>query len=249
MHFQVPFSKIPVAFWKKSTVKNVVCNSQFTKREMDQSVGKDAIVVYPPVDIEKFTTGKKEHTILSVGRFSSFFQTKKQDILIDIFREGVKQGILKNWKLMLVGGLLPSDQTYFEELESKAKGFSITLKPNVSFDELKDLYAKASIYWHGAGFGETNPQLMEHFGISTVEGMAAGCIPVVYNAGGQPEIVKHEKNGYLWKTPEECLKYTGYIIRSKKLQQKLQNVGHETIKEFSKSRFCERFDKILDEIA
>jgi len=249
LHFQVPFQHVSFPFWKKMHLRKIICNSEFTKHAIDPSVGKDACVIYPPVDIEKFTFGKKEKTIFSVGRFSSFFQTKKQEVLIDIFSDGVKQGILKDWKLVLAGGLLPSDKHYFETLESKVKGLPITLIPNISFDRLKTIYSTSLIYWHAAGFGETDPTHMEHFGITTVEAIASGCIPVVYNAGGQPEIVQHEKNGYLWKTPEECLKYTGDIIRSKKLQQLLQNVGGETIKEFSVARFCERFDNILEEIA
>ncbi len=48
--------------------------------------------------------------------------------------------------------------------------------------ELADLYARASIFWHAAGLGEDaedDPNRMEHFGISIVEAMSAGAVPVV----------------------------------------------------------------------
>lgn len=245
LHFQVPFQKVSFPFWKRMKIKEIVCNSRFTKGAIDQTVGKDADVIYPPVDIEKFHTGKKEKNILSVGRFSSFFQAKKQEVLIDIFLEGVQKGILRNWKLTMVGGLLPSDQQYFDMLTMKAKGFPITFLPNSSFQKLQEEYAKASFYWHGAGFGETDPQLMEHFGISTVEAMVSGCVPIVYNAGGQAEIIKQGKCGYLWNTKEECLDYTNKVIHSQKLQKQLQKEAKERVTLFSTQRFCQKFDELL----
>jgi len=248
LHFQVPFQKVSFPFWKSIKTQKIICNSKFTKDAIDPSVGSYADIIYPPVDVEKFALGKKEKTLLSVGRFSSFFQTKKQEVLIDIFSEGVKRGIFKDWRLILAGGLLPSDRHYFESLVLKSKGFSIELKPNVSFETLQKLYATATIYWHAAGFKETNPQFMEHFGIATVEAMASGCIPVVYNAGGQPEIVDQGKNGYLWNTKEECLKYTLEIIHSEKLRKSLQHEALEKAKIFSTANFCQKFDELLDQI-
>ena len=41
---------------------------------------------------------------------------------------------------------------------------------------------------------------MEHFGITTVEAMAAGCVPVVINKAGQREIVEDGVSGFLWNT-------------------------------------------------
>jgi len=248
LHFQVPFSKVSFPFWKRMKIQKIICNSAFTKNAIDQSVGSRADIIYPPVDTESLRGGKKEKIILSVGRFSSFFQTKKQELLIDIFSEGVAKGLLKDWKLTLIGGLLPSDQKYFKMLESKTKGLAVTLLPNATFDTLKKEYARATIYWHGAGFGETNPQLMEHFGITTVEAMASGCIPIVYNAGGQPEIVDQGKSGFLWNTKEECLKYTEEILHSEKLLNTIRKTAETKSKMFSNEIFCKKFDDVLHQI-
>ena len=43
------------------------------------------------------------------------------------------------------------------------------------------------LFWHAAGLGEdptTNPDRFEHFGISVVEAMSAGAVPMVYEHGG-----------------------------------------------------------------
>ena len=63
---------------------------------------------------------------------------------------------------------------------------------------------RGDFFWHGAGLGEQNPVLLEHFGLVTVEAMAAGCVPVVVASGGQTEIVQHGVNGYLWTKLEEA---------------------------------------------
>ena len=246
--FQAPFLHISYPLWKRMRYQAIIVYSEFAKRMIDPSVGKYATVIYPPIDPMAFTSKKKTKTILSVGRFSSFFQVKKQEVLIDIFCEGVKKDILKNWSLVLAGGLLPSDKKYFEMLQVKTEGLPIELLPNCSFEKLKEEYERASIYWHGAGYGETNPERMEHFGITTVEAMASGCIPIVYNAGGQPEIIDHGKNGYLWNTKEECLKYTKNIIHSEKLRKELQSRAITTSRMFSSDNFCQRFDDLLHQI-
>ena len=64
---------------------------------------------------------------------------------------------------------------------------------------LKDIlneYKLAKIYWHASGFGEdleTHPEKAEHFGITTVEAMINGLVPIVIDAGGQKEIVVQDR--------------------------------------------------------
>ena len=38
--------------------------------------------------------------------------------------------------------------------------------------------------------------------------MSAGCVPVVINGGGQPEIVGDSSNGSLWSSFDECIERT-----------------------------------------
>jgi len=46
---------------------------------------------------------------------------------------------------------------------------------------------------------------MEHFGITPVEAMAAGCVPIVYRGGGLTETVTKD-SGFTWKTIDELIK-------------------------------------------
>lgn len=234
LHVQVPFSRIS-GVWKLIRYSSVVANSYFTKRNMDPRVGKRAQVIYPPVATSVFTQKNKEKIILSVGRFH---ELKKQDVLIEAFGKMGK----KDWRLVFAGGLLSADRDYFSSLKA-ARG--IELHPNIPFNKLKSLYEKASIYWHAAGFGETDPMNMEHFGISTVEAMAAGCIPVVFNGGGQTEIVEEGKTGFLWNTTDELIQKTENVPITKNFVTSVV----ERAKLFDTEVFYRRFDELLDRIS
>lgn len=248
LHFQMPFSPIAYSAAKLSRYQTVVCNSQFTKRYLDARVAKHAMVIYPPVYPVQEGRGKKENLILSVGRFTGFHTAKKQDILIEAFRQGVKERWLTGWKLVLAGGLLASDEEYVKKLMQMAHGLQVEILPNAPLTKLVDLYRRASIYWHAAGYGETDEQWMEHFGIATVEAMSAGAVPVVYDGGGQPEIVKDGENGFLWRTTRELLEKTDGIITNKNLAETLQKNAIKTSKQFSVSQFCQAFDRLLYEL-
>lgn len=248
LHFQIPFSPIAYSRAKLSRYQTVVCNSQFTKRSLDARVAKHAMVIYPPVSPVQEGRGKKENLILSVGRFTGFHTAKKQNVLIEAFAQGVKDKKLDGWRLILAGGLLPSDRQYFDSLQSLAKGLPVTFEANISHSRLDDYYLKSKIYWHAAGYGETDPQWMEHFGIATVEAMSAGTVPVVYDGGGQPEIVKDGENGFLWRTTRELLEKTDGIITNENLAETLQKNAIKTSKQFSVSQFCQAFDRLLYEL-
>ena len=53
---------------------------------------------------------------------------------------------------------------------------------------------------------------MEHFGITTVEAMAHGCVPVVVRLGGQLEIVQDGVNGRLWGSLGELVAITRELM-------------------------------------
>lgn len=241
LHFQVPFQHIPVHSIKLSRFEAIVCNSDFTKRNITARLGKRAIVIYPPVSPIKPARMVKKRMILSVGRFHPL---KKHDVLIEAFGKAKFAG----YELVLTGGLLPADANYLKQLERMASGLAVRLLPNISFDTLSLLYNQSLIYWHAAGFGEINPENMEHFGISTVEAMSAGSTPIVFDGGGLPEIVRSGKDGYLWKNSSDLLKQTANVIASKKLQESLSKNAVARSKKFSVQQFTEAFDMVIADI-
>ena len=237
LHVQIPFRRFPHASWKLARYSAIIANSLFTKRNMDPKVGKRAEVIYPPISTSRFSPKEKEKLILSVGRFH---ELKKQNVLIEAFN---KMGE-SDWRLVLAGGLLPADRDYFACLKDKPTK-NIELLPDIPFKELQNLYGRAMIFWNAAGFGETDPTRMEHFGITTVEAMAAGCVPIVFNGGGQPEIVEEDKTGFLWNTPDELIKKTKKILQAKTIESIVSSARKKALV-FDTSVFEEKYDHLLE---
>lgn len=243
LHFQVPFGNVDANPLKLMRYQAIVCNSQFTKNHLDRRVSRKARVIYPPVSLSTKKICRKEKIILSVGRFH---EAKKQNVLIDAFGKGYKKGLLSGWRLVLAGGLLPADEGYFRALKKQAGNLHLSLLPNISYDELGMQYKNAALYWHATGFGETDPTRMEHFGMSTVEAMAWGCVPVVYSGGGQAEIVEHKKSGFLWKTIDELIDYTVALSLS---HTSMQESVVRRAQEFDEKKFTLAYDELLNTIA
>jgi glycosyltransferase involved in cell wall biosynthesis len=118
--------------------------------------------------------------------------------------------------------------------------------------KLKKLYQEAKIFWHAAGYPHDPnllPHVMEHFGIVTVEAMSAGCVPVVINKGGQPEIVEHGVSGFLWSTLEELRGYTCLLAKDDKLRNRMAAAAVEKARLYTKDRFIQRFYELIPDLA
>jgi glycosyltransferase involved in cell wall biosynthesis len=251
LHFQVPFVNVNgdslINRMKMYRIKSVICNSNFTKKVIDNEYKVNSLVVYPPCDTSKIKSKRKENVILSVGRFSQLLQAKHQDVLLDAFVKMTNRG-LNDWKLLLVGGSDVGSDEFLKILRRKAEGYPIEIIENPDYKKLVYLYGTAKIFWSASGYGEDekeNPKKVEHFGISLVEAMAAGCTPVVYNAGGFPEIVEHGKNGMLWKSENELVRITKALISDGKNLRSLSKEAVKRSKDFNYERFKEAVEKIL----
>lgn len=247
LHIQSPLVGQPAKnAWGRFKLKGwdlIIYNSEFTKNNSQKLWPLTSKVIYPPVDVVRIKPQKKRNYILSVGRFFGYLKDKKQEVLIQSFKELYNKGY-KDWSLHLVGSAGEGDKNYLDQLEKLARGFPIKFYPNLGYDDLINLYGQASIYWHAAGFREDNPVKMEHFGISTVEAMAAGCVPVVIGKGGQLEIVENNKSGYLWQTLDQLKKQSQRLIENSDLLKKASKEGILRSKKFSKEIFKGEINKI-----
>ena len=247
IHFQVPFTNVSLSFLDKIKLLNstVVCNSKFTKGFIDNTYNVNSVVLYPPVDVESFNPGKKENIILGVGRFFAPLHPKKQEILVNEF---LKLN-LTGWELVLIGGVTGKEsQKSVGNLKKKVAGSKIRILTDLDFSYLINYYAKAKIFWHAAGFGEdleNHPEKAEHFGMTTVEAMAAGAVPVVFAGGGQPEIVTDGENGLLWDSSRQLAAVTNRLISDPVLLKRLSQNAVQRSTKFSKQRFFDEMEALL----
>jgi glycosyltransferase involved in cell wall biosynthesis len=232
---------------KLTKVQSIICYSDFVKNYLDKTFDKASFVLPPPVEDFSDNSVKKENSILTVGRFTQGMNTKKQDVLIAAFKKLCDNG-LKGWKLIIAGSYLPDDKLYVESLEKSAKNYPIEIAANVPYFKLVSFYQKAKIYWHATGFGEdlkNHPERSEHFGITTVEAMGAGAVPVVINAGGQKEIVTDGKNGFLWNTLDELSAKTMTLINDVKTRDNVSIHARERANDFSLHTFEKKLQLLI----
>jgi glycosyltransferase involved in cell wall biosynthesis len=222
-----------------------LANSHFTAVWANKRWGVECKVLYPPVD-NNFRADGKENSIVSVGRFTDI---KKQLEMVSAFR-GLNCKELHDWTYYCLGsvGDSPSARNYYEKVSVSAGHSQVRLIADADRVRLRSYYERSKVFWHAAGLGEDDavrPELSEHFGIATVEAMAAGCVPVVINKGGQQEIVEHGVNGFLWNTLEELVDYTVRLAKDDRLRARMAQTARIHAQRFSREKFVERFQALL----
>ncbi|RJQ23976.1 MAG: glycosyltransferase family 4 protein [Nitrospiraceae bacterium] len=142
-----------------------IANSHYIRDRIKRAYGRDADVIYPPVDVESFELcAKKEDFFLAVSRMVPY---KKVDLIVEAFSES-------GLPLVVIG-----DGPDFEKVKSRAKknvGFLGYQEANVLVDYMQK--ARAFIF-----------AAEEDFGILPVEAQACGTPVIAYGKGGVTETV------------------------------------------------------------
>lgn len=226
----------------------VVANSRYTAGWVDRWWGVEAEVLSPPVTMQG--RREKRHMILAVGRFfdSESGHSKKQLELVHAFRRLLERGV-QGWELHLVGGCSTRDRAYLERVRFAAGDAPVELHVNASGAELRELYSSAAIYWHASGLGEDperHPDRLEHFGITTVEAMSAGAVPIVIGLAGQQEVVAHGRTGFLFSTVGELVELTELVIADERLRQRLGEAASAAATAYGAEVFDERVRGLVE---
>lgn len=178
-------SRLCEAYRNMMLSSTILTNSEFSRKAIFQEFGVESTVLPPPVQVDVFrdaclSSGEREDTAIVLSRFHP---SKEVENAIRLAGHLKKEAICKSVKI--VGNMFPANIEYFRYLQSLARKSGledfVTLETNVSFNRLLNLMAKSKVYFH--------PTRGEPFGISTVEAMSAGLIPVVPHIGGHTEFV------------------------------------------------------------
>jgi glycosyltransferase involved in cell wall biosynthesis len=167
-----------------------ITNSLYSKNRLREEFGKQAMIVYPPVPVE-CPKGEhpKEDIVLSIGRIvpNKNFQAIGE----------VGPSIPKA-RFLLIGE--PGRKGNIIVSYIKGRFSALNLSENFTYmgwvphETKQKLLQRAKVLFH--------PSHDESFGISIVEGMANGAIPVVHNSGAPSEYVPSE---WLFNNNSEAL--------------------------------------------
>jgi len=158
---------------------------------------------------------------------------------------------MKDYSYYLCGSVADDDESrkYVEQCKKEAEGYPINIKTDMPIDDLRAIYSKAKIFWHATGMGENirkNPDKFEHFGITTVEAMAAGVVPVVINKAGQSEVVKNNVDGYLWNNKKQLKSMTLDIVKNEEKRKAFAEEAIKSSKLFSKENMIRDTKRIVE---
>lgn len=177
--------------------------SDFTRGFVKAKWGRGSITLYPPCPVGLYLSSnqRKENLVVTVGRV---VPGKRMHLVFDM------AAALPDCKFAIIGSVSEDRAGYFEGLRSQApRNVSFVLSP---LRKVRGLLGRAKAYVHCA--------LNEHFGISIVEAMAAGCVPLVHDSGGPREIVV-EGVGYRWRDTSEAVGQISRLMRDDELSRKL----------------------------
>lgn len=193
-------------------------------------------ILYPPVDIERFShayhqpINTREVKVLVVSRFSP---EKRIENAIKI-----AQGLKGKVKFQIIGSLAPANRAYFKGLQQMVEmhglSHSVSLSANASNQELIDSMSKSMIYLH--------TMIGEHFGVSIVEAMAAGLIPIVPAYGGCSEIVPPNQQ---YRTLEEAADLIANNVKHANDERRIKM--HEISMRYSPANFREGMKEYIEQ--
>jgi glycosyltransferase involved in cell wall biosynthesis len=156
-----------------SRVDNIVTISENVRQRIRTCYGRDAEVVYPPVDVSRYRCKEYGDFWLSVNRL---YPEKRIELQIETFRS------LPDEQLLIVGGYAEGDHSspYAKKIQQNLPK-NVEIRGEVPEGELIDLYARCK--------GLVCTAEDEDFGLTPLEAMAAGKPVVAVNEGGFCETV------------------------------------------------------------
>ncbi len=134
-------------------------------------------------------------------------------------------------------------------MQAAGEGLPVEVLPNAPRRQVEQLLSTSSVFWSATGFDEDEqraPWASEHFGMTTAEAMAGGCVPVVVDRAGQKEIVREGVDGFRWSIPDELIAATSRIAADEPLRARLASCAIERAAEFGEQAFTDRWHALVD---
>src|SRR2546427_5154042 len=222
----------PASAYYRNRVRHVgilLSVSDFTKGFVRKKWERDSRTVYPPCPVEAFSefsrVQPRENLVVTVGRMAP---EKRFHLFVELAR------LVPKTRFVAIGSLSDERSAYYEQLKRTApENVSFVLSP---LRKVKDLLGRAKAYVHCAQ--------NEHFGITIVEAMAAGCIPLVHDSGGPREIVS-DAVGFKWNSIDEAVAKVSSLIEDDGLRRKLSNAAISRAQQFGPEEIESGMGKVV----
>jgi glycosyltransferase involved in cell wall biosynthesis len=203
-----------------------VINSRWSQGEYQRKGLGLQGVLYPPVPSygEGLPWAQRENRVVWLGRWH---RLKRMDIAIDLVEQARNAGA-RDLRLAFAGFWHASDEEKNRLLKRCADLDWIEWHEKVGREELDRLLGSSRYGLH--------TMQLEHFGIAVAEMATAGCIVMVHDSGGPPEIVEDRRQIYTDTTDGSRKLYE--IWSSPELQAELHQAARPRGLRFAPEVFC-----------
>ena len=223
-------SKVVLKYLRKWDIKSAnnvnyfIANSNHIAKKIKRIYNRDADVIYPPVDTQKFSlVTEKDDFYLTASRLVPY---KRIDLIVDAFANMLDK------KLVVIGSGPEKDK-----ILSKATP-NVDVMGYQDFESLKSYMQKAKAFVFAAE---------EDFGIIVVEAMACGTPVIALNKGGAAESVINGETGILF--PEQTVE--SIIEAVKSFEPISDSINYTEIRrhseKFSRKTFEEKIKDYVDD--
>lgn len=216
---------------------------EWTKKDIIQKskLNPEKECLYPAIQIEEllYKGDKKKDQIIINGRINPI---KKIEESINIFYGGTKN--YPHYKLLIMGGVSHESEEYIDYLKNLISDLKIKervmITKNPSFETIKNELLNSKVL--------IDSQKGANLTMTTIEGMATGCIILApKNGGTYTEVLENGKDGYGFEGINEGIKVLSNIL-GKISKGKLDNYKSiQRSRFFSRGMFVNRIKKILGE--
>ncbi|NHJ48457.1 MAG: glycosyltransferase, partial [Asgard group archaeon] len=213
--------------------------SHFMTRFIDQhyNITKDIDVIYNFVDPDKFSHIKKpEKDDIVISHVSNFRKVKRSPDIIRAFAKVATQH--KNIRLEMIGQGPELD--YCQDL-----AISMGLKDHITFRgsllNVPKILCYTDIFMI--------PSEVESFGLAALEAMSCKIPVIASNAGGLPEVITHEKTGFLAEPGDvdSLANYLTILIEDEKLRKQLgENAAKDAQTRFHPDAIIPQYEKLYE---
>jgi len=205
--------------------------SKSSAKMIEEATRLNVKVLYPPVsDFFKYAKNQPKYNVVAtVARISKGKKLETIPQIAKLVSNEISFVIIGNCKYTNQLNALRYLQESIRKSGVKKK---VKVLLNISREKQRDILKSSKVYLH--------PPLFEAFGVSIVEAMSAGCIPIVPDYGGPREFVPKR---YRYTSIEEAASIIDASIANWSPHKALEFVDIANL--FSQARFCDEFLKLM----
>lgn len=198
-----------------------IANSTHIQSDIKQYYGRDSVVIYPPVDVSRFTVMSNDRRagFVTVGRQAP---AKHTSIIVEACTQ-------LNVPLTVVG-----NGPEHKRLQ-KLAGSSVTFAPPASDKDVAEYMGMAGAFLFAS---------MDDFGITPIEAQASGTPVIAYKAGGALDYVTPGKTGEFFA--EQTAESLARTIQAFKPENYDPNAIRTNAEKFAPEVFRRKFTELID---